>query len=135
MLHISASKQVGNRVGWSISGPAKSTAPVGEVDHGRLGPWARMTIVGFCSPSFRGTEGLAQRHVGRAQLPVSLAHVGEVVLLRPFGAPAILPPAPLFAAVACFCLLSPIDLNGHFSAHLCHFSQRQFWALLSRTMH
>ena len=32
-------------VGWSILGSVGSTAPMGEVDCGRLGPWARLTEV------------------------------------------------------------------------------------------
>ena len=33
------------RAGWLISRPAKSTAPMGEVDCGRLGPFMRLTMV------------------------------------------------------------------------------------------
>ena len=62
-------------LGWvTISGPAESTTPVGEVDRGRLGLWARLSKVCFCPTSFRSTEGLAQRHVDRAHPSVPLAY-------------------------------------------------------------
>ena len=47
-------------------GPTKLTAPMGEVDSGRLGPWARLTVVdlahglGTLSPcAFLSSDDLA----------------------------------------------------------------------------